>query len=284
MISRRVDAHKHLWDWTDHARFLGWTAGQPVLQTDHLLDEVDAVWKKLGIVGCVAVQAQERPEETEWLLRLADGDARILGVTGWVDPRRNVTSQIESFRPHRKLKALRFVLQSEGRDFMLDPKFVAGVQAIGKAGLIYELLVFPEHLRAACKLAQACPDTRFIVDHIAKPWISAGALSPWDLHIHDLAKFENIVGCKVSGMVTEAQRHQRSWEVYAPYLDVVLNAFGPERIIFGSDHPVCLPWGTYEEVFGIVETFLAQRGFDSRIEEAIFGAAAVRIYDLQLPE
>lgn len=283
MIKGKVDAHKHLWEWKDHASFLAWTAGQPVLQTDHLLDEVDAVWRKLGIVGCVAVQAQERREETEWLLRLADRDARILGVTGWVDPRGNV-AQIEAFRQYPKLKALRFVLQSEGRDFMLDPKFVAGVRTIGKAGLIYELLIFPEHLRAACKLAQSCPDTRFIVDHIAKPWISAGALSPWDQHIRDLAKLENVVGCKVSGMVTEAERHQRSWEVYVPYLDLVLDAFGPERLMFGSDHPVCLLWGAYEEVFGIVETFLAKRGANSLTRESVFGAAAVRIYDLQLPE
>lgn len=232
-----------MWDWADHAQFLGWTTGQPLLQIDHLLDEVDGVWKKLGIVGCIAVQAQERPEETEWLLRLADRDARILGVTGWVAPRFNVTSQIEAIRQHPKLKALRFILQSEGRDFMLDPKFVAGVQATGKAGLIYELLVFPEHLRAACKSVQTCPDTRFVVDHIAKPWISSGALSPWDLHICDLAKFENVIGCKMSGMVTEAERDQRLWEVYAPYLDVVVNGFGPERTMFGSDHPVCLPRG-----------------------------------------
>jgi L-fuconolactonase len=284
MAGRRVDAHKHLWRWADHAPFLGWTTGQPVLQTDHLLDEVDAVWKKLGIIGCVAVQAQERPEETEWLLRLADRDARILGVTGWADPRWDLTSEIEAFRQHPKLKALRFVLQSEGRDFMLDSKFVAGVRAIGKAGLIYELLIFPEHLRAACRLAQSCPDTRFVVDHIAKPWISTGALSPWDLHIRQLAKFENVVGCKVSGLVTEAERGQRSWEDYAPYLDVVTNAFAPERILFGSDHPVFLPWGTYEEVFGIVETFLAERGATSLAKEAVFGGTAVRIYDLQLVE
>ncbi len=284
MISMRIDAHKHLWDWTDHAQSLKWTAGQPLLQTDHLLDGVATEWKKLGIAGCVAVQAQEGPGETEWLLRLADRDARILGVTGWIDPRGNVASQIENFRQHRKLKAFRFVLQSEGREFMLDPRFVAGVRAIGKGGYIYELLVFPEHLPAACKLAQACPDTRFVVDHIAKPWISSGALSPWDLHLHALAKFENVVGCKVSGMVTEAERHQRSWKVYAPYMDVVLNAFGPERIMFGWDHPVCLLWGGYGEVFGIVETFLARRGFDSRSEEAVLGMTAVRIYDLQLPE
>lgn len=284
MTGKYVDAHKHLWRWGDHAQFLGWTSGQPVLRTDHLLDEVDVVWKNLGIVGCVAVQAQERPEETEWLLHLANVDDRILGITAWVDPRRNPDSQIERFGRHRKLKAARFVLQSEGRDLMLDHRFVAGVQAIGKAGLIYELLVFPEHLPASCKLVKACPETRFVLDHIAKPWISCGALRPWDLHIRDLAKLENVVGCKVSGMVTEAERQQRSWEVYAPYLDVVFDAFGPDRIMFGSDHPVCLTWGSYEEVFGIVESFLSQRRYDSRFKEALFGSSAVRIYDLQLPK
>ncbi len=101
--------------------------------------------------------------------------------------------------------------------------------------------------------------------------------------MRDLARFENVIGCKVSGMVTEAERDQHSWEVYAPYLDVVLNVFGPEKIMFGSDHPVSLSWCTYEDVFGIVETFLARRGCDSRIEEAVFGAVAVRIYNLQVP-
>jgi L-fuconolactonase len=189
-----------------------------------------------------------------------------------------VHQQLERFASHPKFRGLRHIVQSEPDErFMLRPDFQNGIHALGQFGLTYDLLVLPHQLPAACELVAAFPEQPFVLDHIAKPLIKDGVRSPWDQYIHRLAEFPNVT-CKVSGMVTEADwKNWRSAD-FMPYLDIVFEAFGPERIMYGSDWPVCKLAGEYDQVFSLLDDYVMS--LSASEQAAVLGGVATRFYGL----
>jgi L-fuconolactonase len=250
------------------------------LKRDHLPDDLAPLLGAAGLEGSVAVQARQTVEETRWLLQLACRDATIKGVVGWVDlcsP--DVGQDLERLAVDRKLKGVRHVVQDEpDEEFMLRPSFLRGLSLLATFGLTYDLLVLPRHLSAACRVAERFPKQRFVLDHIAKPPIRAGWLEPWTTDVRRLAAFSN-VACKVSGLVTEAD--WQGWRAYdfVPYLDVVFEAFGPGRIMFGSDWPVCTLVADYQQVAGIVAGYVAS--LSPAEQAAVWGETAASFYGLE---
>ncbi len=273
----RLDSHQHFWSY-DAAQY-PWIPQDSPLHRDWLPEDLALLLAASGIEGCVAVQARQTVEESRWLLGLADRAAIVRGVVGWVDLRSpQVGAQLAEFSRHPKFRGVRHVVQDEpDADFMLGAEFQRGIGALHQFGLTYDLLVFPKQLPAAIALARKFPDQPFVLDHLAKPPIKSGALSPWREQIRELAKAPN-VSCKISGMVTEADHAHWKAADFAPFLDVVFAAFGEDRVMFGSDWPVCLLAGEYARVFAFVNDFAAQ--FTPAAREKLFGENAARFYGI----
>jgi L-fuconolactonase len=274
----RIDAHQHFWKYTPES--LPWIdAAAAPLARDFLPDELQPLLAARGIGGCVAVQAQLSVEETEWLLGLAEAHPWIRGVVGWVDLCSDrVYDRLERFRNRGKLCGVRHMVQSEPDDrFLLRRDFMNGIAALGYFGLTYDLLVVPRQLRAAVELAARFPTQRFVLDHLAKPEIRARKLEPWKTLVRELAKNPN-VHCKLSGMVTEADWEQWKPEDFAPYLEVVIDAFGVDRLMAGSDWPVCTLAGDYARVMGILDPLTAT--LSPKARDAVLGGNAERFYGL----
>ncbi len=275
----RIDAHQHFWHYSADA--YGWIGeGMGALKRDFLPSDLKPLLESNGFDGCVAVQARQTLEETRWLLELADAHDFIKGVVGWVDLRSpGVRVQLEAFADHPRLCGIRHVVQDEpDNSFMLREDFQRGIAALIKMDLTYDVLIVARQLPAAVALIEAFPDGRFVLDHIAKPDMRAGALSPWSENIRRLAAFPN-VACKVSGMVTEAEWENWQPADFRPYLDVVFDAFGPERLMIGSDWPVCTLAGAYGEVMGIALDYVSALGSDARAR--ILGGTATAFYKLK---
>jgi L-fuconolactonase len=210
---------------------------------------------------------------------LADRASLIKGVVGWVDLRSEaVEAQLAKFASHPKFVGVRHVVQDEPDDnFMLRPDFLRGIGKLKQFDVTYDLLIFPKQLPAAIKLVKRFSEQVFVLDHLAKPLIRNGVLSPWKEQTRELAQLPNVM-CKVSGMVTEANWQRWKSDDFKPYLDVVLEAFGPDRVMYGSDWPVCLLAASYEQVFGLVKDFVARLG--PEVEARFFGSNAARFYGL----
>jgi L-fuconolactonase len=274
-----IDAHQHFWIYDE--REYGWMgAGMEALKRDHLPGDLWPSMQAAGIEGTVAVQARQNVEETRWLLDLADRHPFIRGVVGWVDLRSpQLGEQLARLAAHPRLRGVRHVVHDEPDDrFLLREDVMRGIGALAGWGLTYDLLLFPRHLPVACELVARYPEQPFVLDHIAKPRIRAGLLEPWATDIRRLAAFPNVC-CKVSGMVTEAD--WAGWQAadFRPYLDVVFEAFGPQRLMIGSDWPVCTVAGAYERVLQIVIEAIAQLSADERA--AMMGGTATRFYGLE---
>jgi len=275
----KIDAHQHFWQYS--AQEYGWIGpGMEILRANHLPPDLAPLLQAAEIEGTVAVQARQTLAETEWLLSLADRYPLIRGVVGWVDlcsP--DAHAQLERFAGHPKFCGLRHVAQDEPDDrFMLRRDFLRGIGLLVEFDLAYDILIFPRHLSVACELAQKFPNQRFVLDHIAKPFIKDGVVSPWDDDIRRLAAFPN-VRCKISGMVTEADWKAWTSTDFRPYLDVVFEAFGPGRLMFGSDWPVCRLAGTYQEVYNIVADYIRQ--LSEAEQAAVWGETATQFYRLE---
>ena len=273
----RLDSHQHFWSY-DAAQYPWIPKGTP-LHRDWLPADLAPLLAASGLDGCVAVQARQTVEESRWLLALADRAAIVRGVVGWVDLRSTqVGAQLAEFSRHPKFRGVRHVVQDEpDAGFMLGAEFQRGIGALHQFGLTYDILVFPKQLPAAIELARKFPHQPFVLDHLAKPPIRDGALSPWREQIRELAKAPNVF-CKISGMVTEADHAQWKAADFAPFLDVVFAAFGEDRVMFGSDWPVCLLAGEYARVFALVNDFAAQ--FTPVAKEKLFGWNAARFYGI----
>ena len=275
----RIDSHQHFWNYSA-AEYPWLGAGMSKLRRDFLPADLEAEQRKVRLNGSIAVQARQTVEESRWLLNLADHYPLIKGVVGWVDLRsENVEAELAEFAKHPKFAGVRHVVQDEPDDeFMLRPEFLRGLEKLKSHKLAYDLLLYPKHLPVAVKLARRFPEQKFVLDHIAKPAIRTGTLSPWDNDIRELARSGN-VWCKVSGMVTEAQWTGWKQADFRPYLDVVFDAFGEDRLMFGSDWPVCLAAGSYEQVFGIVSRYL--QWFPESARRKVLGENAARFYNLK---
>lgn len=274
----RIDAHHHFWIYTP--REYAWiddsmAAIRRDFLPEHLAGEIHAA----GIDGVISVQARQTLEETNWLLGLASEHDFIRGVVGWVpliDPA--VTGILEPLAQHVRLKAVRHVLQGEPDDrYMLRDDFNQGVAALEQFGLVYDILIFERHLAAALEFVDRHPRQIFALDHIAKPCIREHRVSPWGENLRKLAERENVY-CKLSGMVTEADRKTWTKEDLAPYFDTVLEAFGPSRLMFGSDWPVCLAATTYGRWSDLVSRQIYSLPEDE--QDSILGATANRVYGL----
>jgi len=232
-----------------------------------------------GIDGCVAVQARQTLTETESLLQMAAENDFIKGVVGWVDLRAaDVESQLARFVQFPKFKGVRHIIHDEPDDlFMLQPEFLRGLGLLSRFNLTYDWLLFPKHLPTAIEVSQKYPEQRFVVDHLAKPPMRDKRIDPWEAHIHEIATNPNVY-CKVSGMVTEA--HWKQWQPddFRPYLDVVFDCFGVDRLMFGSDWPVCTLSGSYTEVYNLAQSYVQQRA--SGAIDKVFGDNATRFYNL----
>ncbi|MEI8042908.1 MAG: amidohydrolase family protein [Verrucomicrobiota bacterium] len=273
-----LDAHQHFWRYNP-AHQVWMTDQMDVLRRDYLPDELAPLLAAIQFHGSIAVQARQMVEETEWLLQLSDTHDVIKGVVGWVDLRSPaLREQLERFAKHPKLVGVRHVVHDEPDDqFMLLPAFRRGIAQLPEFGLTYDLLLFPKHLPVAVKLVAEFPAQPFVLDHIAKPLIRTKQIAPWAEDLKRLAEFPNVF-CKLSGMVTEAEWKQWRPEDFDRCLDIVLEAFGSDRVMIGSDWPVCTLSGDYESTMRIVINYTHH--FPAEKREAILGGNCARFYGL----
>ena len=274
----KIDAHQHFWQYTPEE--YGWIGPQmALLQQDHLPGDLAPLLQTTGVAGTVAVQARQSLEETAWLLALSDQHPIIKGVVGWVDlcsP--DIQAQLERFCAHPRFRGVRHVVQDEIDDrFMLRSDFGQGIAALRDYGLTYDILIYPRHLAAARELVAQFPDQPFVLDHLAKPPIKNGLISPWAQEIRHLAALPNVT-CKISGMVTEASLDRWQPADLWPYMDTVFEAFGAQRIMFGSDWPVCRVAATYPQVVEIVSDYVDKLSEDE--QAAVWGGTAAQFYGL----
>jgi L-fuconolactonase len=274
----RLDSHQHFWEY-DPVEYPWITDRLARIRHSFLPEDLELELKGAGLDGCIAVQARQTVEESRWLLGLADRFPVIKGVVGWVDLRADdVERDLEELEKHPKFSGVRHVAQDEPDDrFLVGKDFLRGISKLKQYDLAYDILIFPKQLPAAIELVNQFPEQRFVLDHIAKPLVRDRIMEPWRTQIRELAQAPNVM-CKISGMVTEAKWDGWRVEDFDPYLDVVVEAFGVERLMYGSDWPVCLLAAPYEAVFNIVNAWLARRGLNT---EAIFGASCAVFYKVK---
>jgi L-fuconolactonase len=274
-----IDAHQHFWLY-DPPEY-GWIDdSMGVIRRNFLPGDLERELQSNDVQGSVAVQARQTIEETRWLLELSEWSPKILGVVGWVDLcSANVRPQLEEFAKHPKLVGVRHIVQSEPDErFLLREDFLRGISLLEEFDLAYDILIYTRHLPVAVEFVERFPRHRFVLDHLAKPPIKAREIQAWALGIRRLAAFPN-VWCKLSGLVTEA--HWQSWkpEDIRPYLDVVFEAFGTERLMIGSDWPVCLVASSYGRTLDVIKNYVQSFPVDAR--EAVLGENARRFWRLK---
>ena len=274
----RIDAHQHFWRY-DPVRD-GWITDElAAIRRDFLPMDLQPLLAQHGFGGCVVVQSDQSLTENEFQLRHAAAHDFIKGVVGWVDLQAdNVFQRLGYYQQFEKLKGFRHVLQGEtDRALLLRPAFRRGIAALGRYGYTYDLLILPDQLGYAAELARAFPNQPFVVDHLAKPLIKAGQLEPWRQAIQQLAACDNVC-CKVSGLITEADWQHWQPQDFRPYLDVAFAAFGPQRVLYGSDWPVCNVAGGYGRALGLLEDYM--QPFSAAEQAQFWGDNAVRFYGL----
>jgi L-fuconolactonase len=274
----KIDSHQHFWKF-DPVRDSWIDKSMSAIQRDFLPGDLQPILNKYSIDGCVAIQADQSEAETEFLLKLAEGHDFIKGVVGWVDLRAaDVGKRLEYFKQFKKLKGFRHVLQGEAdRAFMLSPQFTKGISALKPYEYTYDILIFPDQLGYTHQFVKTYGGHRFVIDHIAKPDIKTKNIEKWANGIKAIAKHENVC-CKVSGMVTEADWYGWVLSDFEPYLDVIFEAFGTKRLMFGSDWPVCNVAGGYQQMLSIVKNYVSKLSAD---EQARFwGLNAIEFYKL----
>lgn len=280
MSTPRIDAHQHFWRYTPE-EYAWITPELEVLRRDFLPDDLEPLLRGRALDACVAVQARQDLDETRWLLELTGAAPWIAGVVGWVDLRSpQVSEQLSELAAHPRLVGVRHVVQDEPDDRFLDgADFRRGVRELANFDLTYDLLIYPRQLPAAIDFAAALPDQPMVLDHLAKPEVRAGLFEPWAGQLSALGRAENL-SVKLSGLITEAD-----WDHWSPdglrrYFDHTLESFGPQRVMFGSDWPVCLLAGSYDRVAELIEDFASALSPDERA--ALFGGNAARFYGLSV--
>jgi len=278
----KIDGHQHFWKFNTVE--FGWiNDDMNALRRDFLPRDLEEELQSIGFNGSIAVQARQSLEETRWLLQLADSNGFIKGVVGWVDLRSpKVEQQLAIFSKNEKFVGARHIVQDEPDDqFLLRADFLNGLRCLQTFDLTYDILIYPKHLPVAIKLVEQFPEMRFVLDHLAKPFIKKKITSSWKEEIAGLAKFPNVF-CKVSGLVTEADWQNWKNDDFIPYLDTVFESFGVERILIGSDWPVCTLAGDYQKVMSIVTAFIEK--FSNEEKTAILGGNAAKAYHLTSKE
>lgn len=273
-----VDAHQHFWNY-DPIRDAWIDVSMQVIRRDFLPSDLAPILAANNVDACIAVQADQSIKETDFLLHSAANNDFVAGVVGWLDLCSDeLEESLDHYSKNKYLKGLRHIVQAEKNDFLLRKDFQNGIRQIGQHGLTYDLLVFPQQLEAAVTLVKDFPDQQFILDHIAKPKVSDGVDVKWKQDIQSLAECENVY-CKVSGMVTEA--HDYNWDIhtFTPFLDEIVASFGVDRLMYGSDWPVCLLAAEYTEVIHIVSKYFEHFSEDEKAK--VFGGNAIEVYNLE---
>ncbi|MFM9838230.1 MAG: amidohydrolase family protein [Cyclobacteriaceae bacterium] len=273
-----IDAHQHFWKY--HPVKDAWiTDEMKVIQRDFMPSDLHGTHVENKIDGCVAVQADQSEEETVFLIEQANKNNFIKGVVGWVDFRASdVEERLIYFSKSKIIKGFRHIVQAEQDDaFLLRDDFCKGIGLLEKYNFTYDVLIKPKHLICATEFVQRFPNQKFVIDHLAKPFIKDQLIDQWKKDIQRIARNENVL-CKISGMVTEA--HWKNWkqEDFKSYLDVVFDAFGTDRVMYGSDWPVCLVAASYQQQLNIITNYLSS--FSVSDQEKIMGGNAIHFYKL----
>jgi L-fuconolactonase len=279
MENRIVDSHQHFWQ---VGRFdYPWMSSEvAVLYRDYLPPILEPLLNECGVAQTVLVQASNSIEETRWMLSLAEDHPFIGAVVGWVDLMSDeVERQLEELTAHPKFKGVRHLVESEpAEDWLVQPAVLRGLRSLARYGVSYDLLVHTRHLKHVKTVAERCPELSLVIDHMAKPPIASGEIEEWAQGLKEMAVYPN-VSCKLSGLVTEASHTSWRVEDLQPYVERALEFFGAERLMFGSDWPVCLLAASYEQVLEAFQSLLAGLSEDER--SRIFGKNAAAVYRLR---
>ena len=272
-----IDSHQHFWNY-DPVRDAWIDTSMDAIRKDFLPKDFLPILKANIIDGCIAVQADQSETETEFLLQCADKNPFIKGVVGWVDlTSNNLEERLEYYASNSLFKGVRHIVQAENDDYLLRKDVQNGIGKLSKYDLTYDILVYSHQLPSAIALVKAFPNQKFILDHIAKPTISKPISKIWVHNIKQLSKHKNVY-CKLSGMVTETINFEFKDGDFKPYIDIIFKAFGPDRIMFGSDWPVCLLAANYDKVFKIVNDYLENLSVE--MKNNILGENAIKTYNL----
>lgn len=273
----RIDSHQHFWKF-DPIRDAWIDASMEKIARDFLPEDLKPLLDQSKIDGCVAVQADQSETETEFLLDFAGRYDFVKGVVGWVDLRSpQLSERLEHYCNNSFFKGVRHIVQAEKDGFMLQESFLKGIQQLKDFNLTYDILIFPHQLEEAVALVKKNPEQAFVLDHIAKPYIKDKKIDQWAKHINQLSAHQN-VNCKLSGLLTEADWNHWQEEDFTAYLTVIMEAFGTDRMMYGSDWPVCLLAGSYPHVVRIVENFISSLSTDD--QKKIMGQNAHHFYNL----
>ena len=273
-----IDSHQHFWKY-EPVKHSWIDDDMSVIRRDFSPSDLAKVYQENSIDGCVAVQADQTLEETDFLIDLASINNFIKGIVGWVDLRaENIEETLEKYSKHNIVKGFRHVVQEESdHNFLLRPSFLRGISVLEKYNFTYDILVFPHQLGAVLEFVKQFPKQKFVIDHIAKPYIKDGFFEGWAAQMEAISKQENVY-CKMSGMITEADYNTWTSEQLNPYMDLILKVFGSNRIMFGSDWPVCLVAGNYKQVKEIITNFIVKLS-DSE-QHGIMGNNAINFYNI----
>ena len=273
----KVDAHQHFWKF-DPLRDNWITEDMEAIRHDFLPHDLKPLMDANGLNSCIAVQADQSENETDFLLSLASENEFIKGVVGWIDLCADtIHERLEHYSQFPKLKGFRHILQAEPIEFILKPEFQRGITALQVYGFTYDILIYPQHLPVIPDLIRGGNEQKFILDHLAKPNIKNGTSATWAADLKKLAFHKNVF-CKLSGMVTEADHKTWKKEDIYPYMDKVLEFFGPERLLFGSDWPVCRLAASYGQVCDLMNAYLERLTIHE--QELIWGKNAALFYKL----
>jgi L-fuconolactonase len=274
----KIDSHQHFWKF-DPVRDSWINDEMKVLKRDFLPSDLHPILNESGVSGCIAVQADQSEKETDFLLSLAYQNRFIKGVVGWLDLMSDtVQTRLEYYAQFQKFKGLRHIVQAEAKDdFIINSKFCQGIAQLKYFNFTYDILIFPKHLPYAVEFVKKFPDQKFVIDHMAKPDFKNREFDKWEDGMRKIAAFPN-VHCKTSGLITEADWNHWKIDDFTYCLDVVVESFGIDRLMFGSDWPVCLLAGTYKDVCAIIEQYFD--GFSENEKQKLWGANASHFYNL----
>ncbi|MBN7812602.1 amidohydrolase family protein [Algoriphagus sp. H41] len=273
----RLDSHQHFWEY-DPKKHEWITPEMSRIRRNFLPADLSPLLQDAKIDGCIAVQADESQRETDFLLDLASQNDWIKGVVGWADLKSDQLDEVlDRYSESKTLVGFREVLQGRDPAYMLQEEFIRGLRKIGQRGYAYDILIFPKHLAATLDLVKKCPDQRYVIDHLAKPYIKDGEWKEWKKAMAPLAERE-LMHCKLSGMITEADWQKWTPGQLIPYLEIALELFGPERLMYGSDWPVCLLAGEYERYWEVIEQFTS--ALSPSEKSKIMGDTAAKFYQI----
>jgi len=272
-----IDTHVHFWKY-DRKRDAWITDEMKILKQDHLPAHLIPTLKRNGVDGCVAVQAGQSEYETHFLVELAKTHPEIKGVVGWTDLQsKNVEERFQFFSQYNSIKGWRHIVQSEPDDFLLREDFQNGIKVLGEFNYTYDILIYHYQLKPALEFVSKFPKQKFVIDHCAKPDIGKKNIGEWKVLMKEIAQYPNIF-CKLSGLFTETKWKQWSAGDFYPYLDTVFEAFGTDRLMFGSDWPVMLLSGIYVQWKSLLEKYMENFVEEDRLK--VLGENAISFYNL----